>query len=149
MKNNIIVMPLVSSLVFALSGCKGGQDNTEVGAFPKSVTENAASAQIMGETLEPYAVDMRMLVNKAIKDLASRLDVPSNEIKVIRIENVTWRTGSLGCPQKGMSYTQALVPGTLIVLRAHDDDYDFHSGSDGAPFYCANPKLPASASTAE
>ena len=30
---------------------------------------------------------------------------------------MTWTDGSLGCPQKGMSYTQALVEGELLLLR--------------------------------
>ena len=141
-------MLLVSGLLFALSGCQGGQDNTEVGASSKSVTEKDASTLKVDEVFRPHAVDKSSQVIKAIKDLAGRLDVPSNEIKVIRAENVTWRDGSLGCPKKGMFYTQALVPGTLIVLRVGDAEYEYHSGS-GDPFYCAQPQPPAGAATVE
>ncbi len=148
MKTKIPVKLLVFSLFFALSGCKGGQDNSDASAPPKSVTEKDAPTLMEGEVYKPHAADVKSQVNLAIQDLAGRLDVLSDEIKVTRAENVTWRDGSLGCPQKGMMYTQALVPGTLIVLSASDVEYEYHSGS-GDPFYCANPQLPLPVKTAE
>ncbi len=57
-------------------------------------------------------------------------------------EDVTWPDGSLGCPQPGMRYTQALVSGSLIVLEANGLFYEYHSGGGGDPFYCALPTAP-------
>lgn len=85
----------------------------------------------------------------AITDLSNRLGISGNEIKVVTEENVMWRDGSLGCPEPGMMYTQALVEGTLIVLRADGRDYSYHSGAGKPPFYCENPVSPASAPSAE
>jgi hypothetical protein len=85
----------------------------------------------------------------AIKDLSGRLGISANEIEVVTEENVTWRDGSLGCPKPGMMYTQALVEGALIVLRAGGRDYSYHSGAGRPPFYCENPVSPASVLSAE
>jgi hypothetical protein len=54
---------------------------------------------------------------QAVADLADQLGVDPTSIEVIVDEQVTWRNGSLGCPEPGMVYTQALVDGYRIVLR--------------------------------
>ena len=79
------------------------------------------------------------LVSQAKEDLAERLGIPVSEIELLKIEEVTWRDGSLGCPQPGMLYTQALVNGSLIQLVHSGTIYQYHSGKGGAPFLCENP----------
>jgi len=78
----------------------------------------------------------------AVQNLSERLGVEPGEIRLVREEDVVWRDGSLGCPKKDMSYTQALVEGTIIVLIVNDVKYEFHSGHNRAPFYCSNPTRP-------
>jgi hypothetical protein len=75
-------------------------------------------------------------VDIAVADLATRLDIDPTEIQIVSVEEVTWPDGSLGCPRPGMSYTQALVDGQLIVLSVDGTDYEYHSGRTGDPFYC-------------
>ena len=86
-------------------------------------------------------------VKAAKEDLSQRLGVGLDIIKLVRHEEVTWRDGSLGCPRPGMSYTQALVNGTLIVLRSGEIDYEYHAGGGRAPFYCPSPEPPLSPGT--
>jgi hypothetical protein len=74
------------------------------------------------------------IVDAAIADVARRHSV---EAQVVEVESVTWRDGSLGCPRKGMMYTQALVPGWRIVLASGDRSFEYHSGLRGPPFPCA------------
>ena len=118
---------LVPCLTFVMAGCEGAVQSGQ------AVSEPELSQQL----------------TEAIRDLAGRLDVQSDDIKVIVEKNVTWRDGSLGCPRKGMMYTQALVEGTLIVLRVEGRDYQYHSGQGRAPFYCENPVGPASKSSVD
>ena len=40
---------------------------------------------------------------------------------------VTWNDGSLGCPQKGMGYTQALVEGELLLLQTDTGLFQYHA----------------------
>jgi len=87
--------------------------------------------------------DSSQQVKDATRDLAGRLGVPASDIVLVRQQAVTWRDGSLGCPKKGMMYTQALVDGTLIVLQVDGKTYPYHSGDGRAPFYCENPREPA------
>lgn len=77
----------------------------------------------------------------ATADLQQRLGVSENPVVVVS-EMVTWRNGSLGCPQPGKSYTQALVPGYRIVLELNGTRYHYHGAADQPPFYCAGPSDP-------
>ena len=75
-------------------------------------------------------------VDIAVADLADRLDVDPAEIDVVSVDEVTWSDGSLGCPEPGMAYTQALVDGIRILLSVDGVEYEYHSGGSGDPFYC-------------
>jgi hypothetical protein len=81
-------------------------------------------------------------VEQAKADLAKRLSVDAGEVTVVSAAEVTWRDGSLGCPQKGMYYTQALIPGFRTILKVAGTEYHYHSGSGRAPFLCENPQPP-------
>lgn len=76
---------------------------------------------------------------QAVADLARRLEVAEDDITVAGVEEVTWNDGSLGCAEKGMMYTQALVDGSRIMLRAGDRTYEYHAGGRRAPFLCEKP----------
>src|SRR5699024_9726865 len=47
-------------------------------------------------------------VQRAVDDLASKRGVSADDVEVVRVEDVTWRDGSLGCAEPGKMYTQAL-----------------------------------------
>ena len=80
-----------------------------------------------------------LAVRLAIADLAARLDVDPQAIRVVRVDNVVWRDGSLGCPRPGMFYTQALAPGLRIVLEADEKHFNYHAARGRPPFYCSHP----------
>jgi predicted small lipoprotein YifL len=86
-------------------------------------------------TLEPAARESET-VREAVGDLAARLQLDPQAITVVRVAEVEWPDGSLGCPQPDMQYTQALVNGMFIELRAGDQSYRYHSGGGRAPFLC-------------
>ncbi len=75
---------------------------------------------------------------EAVADLAQRLGVPEGEVRVVSMEEVTWRDGSLGCAEPGTMYTQALVDGSRIVLEAEATTYEYHQGQ-GRVFWCEKP----------
>jgi hypothetical protein len=81
-------------------------------------------------------------VDQAVADLAQRLNIPAEIIEVVAAEAVVWSDSSLGCPQPGMAYAQALVEGMRIQLRAGEQVYSYHRGRSGAPFLCATPQEP-------
>jgi len=115
-------------LAAMVSGCRDGQN------------------KVMAEPAENGNGDLTAV---AVRDLAHRLGIETGEIGVVRRVAVTWPDGSLGCPQEDKMYTQALVEGELIILRAGSQNYEYHSGKGRAPFYCEHPKKPLAKSPAE
>ena len=83
---------------------------------------------------EPFSLDQA--VEAARTDMVNRLSIPREEIEIIAADSVTWGDGSLGCPEPGMFYTQALVPGFFIHLRHGEKDAFYHAGRNGQPEFC-------------
>ena len=63
-------------------------------------------------------------------------------VRVVEVVEVTWSDGSLGCPQPGVNYTQALANGQRVVLAAGGMTYEYHSGPNRPLFYCSDPRPP-------
>jgi hypothetical protein len=68
--------------------------------------------------------------------LAKRLEVDMADIEVVTVRNVHWRSGAAGCPKPGMSYSMAIVPGVLILLKSGGETHRYHAGLNREPFYC-------------
>jgi hypothetical protein len=118
-------------LTLVLAGC--GADDTGLG------TDAPTSTVGEGQTTSSLEDEEMDLVNDAMVDLATHLGVAETDIELISMEAVTWSDGSLGCPEPGKSYTQALVDGHRIVLGYGERAYVYHSGGDRGPFLCPNP----------
>lgn len=101
------------------------------GDSPTTITETPTTV-----TTTPGITQPEDRLDQAVADLAGRLRVGPEEIEVIRFEEITWSDGSLGCPQPGMSYTQALVDGYRAVLGHDDRVYLYHGGPKDPLFLC-------------
>ncbi|NIM95906.1 MAG: hypothetical protein GTO18_19580 [Anaerolineales bacterium] len=69
------------------------------------------------------------LVNRAVADLAARLNVSEEKIDVVKVESVEWPDTSLGCPQPGIMYADVIIPGHNVVMIVNQDIYEYHEGS--------------------
>ena len=78
------------------------------------------------------------MANTAMQELAKRLNIDMSELDVTLIEEREWSDGSLGCPQEGYMYTQALVPGYYILLTTGDTEYAFHTDSGNLAILCVD-----------
>ena len=78
----------------------------------------------------------------AVADLSNRLGVNQDDVELVSLQEVTWRDGSLGCPEAGMSYIQALTAGQQMILRVNGQDYYYHSGKNSVFNYCGDPQPP-------
>ena len=93
---------------------------------------------------EPAPLHPNPRIAAALTDLTSRLGVEPEAIEIVSAEEVTWSDGSLGCPQPGMLYTQALVPGIQIILEVNGARYHYHADATDEPFFCPEPSSPRS-----
>jgi hypothetical protein len=74
----------------------------------------------------PQAI-LEPILNKA----AELAKVAGEQLVMVRAESAVWNDGSLGCPEPGMMYTQALVNGYWVVIGAAGQNYDFRVDSRG------------------
>jgi len=122
-------------LVVTLAACGAGPNDSLVGettppsTAPPSTEDETTTMPISKQEQLP-------IVAPAKADLATRLGIQADELEVISAEEVIWPDGSLGCPEPGMSYTQALVDGSKVVFGHEDRVYVYHAGDDDQPFLC-------------
>lgn len=87
-------------------------------------------------TTDPARLTLDQAVSAAREDFQKRHPVDPDAIQLVDARAVTWPDGSLGCPEDGMMYTQALVDGYYIRLSADDQVAHYHTGYDGRPMHC-------------
>ena len=129
----ISIIPLIGAAL-VLAAC--GSATVEGEGVP--TTSPTTTEARPSTTVAPAAVsssdDAR--VDDAIADLASRLDVAADAITVVSVESRIWSDGSLGCPQPGSPYTQAQVPGYLVILELDGSEYRYHGADGESPTLC-------------
>lgn len=128
-------------LAAALVACGGSEGDATA---PRTTTEPTGTATEATPVPAPTPGEidpaLRDVVELAVSDLATRLDVPEDEVTVVSAEAVAWGDTSLGCPQPGMRYAQVVTDGTKTVLEHDGTIYDYHSGGERPdPFLCDQP----------
>ncbi len=143
-----LFVPLVTVAVL-VAGCAGqvsSPDTTTPGTtttveeqsppMPDETTEPSVPATDAPTTLPSSGSPAGTLAEQAVADLAARLTIDPSEIVVVSWEEVDWPDGSIGCPQPGMRYTQAIVNGSKIVLEVDGVEYHYHQGGSRDLFLC-------------
>lgn len=87
--------------------------------------ENRGQARPLRENLA--FSNMPSFVKQAVTLLCAETGLEPGDISLWNFERATFRDGSLGKPEPGRMYTQALVEGYVVILRAGDRFYRFHS----------------------
>jgi hypothetical protein len=82
-------------------------------------------SQIPNQILEPI-----------LKEAAALANVFREQLVIVRAERALWNDGSLGCAQPGCMYTQALVNGYWIIIKAGGQTYDFRADHRGSFILC-------------
>lgn len=109
-----------------------------VGGCSAASSSSVQPSQVPGEKPSGTIALPTSVIEPVVAEVAKLAGVPADQVTVISAEEVTFSDGSLGCPQPGMVYTQALVDGYKIVAEAGGKTYDFR-GSGSAFRQCTNP----------
>ena len=110
--------------------------NRLVAGLPAIVLLGCSAAGGAAPAAPPGADGMAPTVQAALDDAIRRTGKPAAALKVVSAERVTWRDGSLGCPEPGLMYSQALVPGFRIRVDAGADALDYHADKRGELRLC-------------
>ena len=120
MKRSAIVLPLSMAIAALMPGA----------------TALAERQPATNDSARPMTSDLKAMVEAALDDAARRTKIDRTKLTVLSAEGVTWSDGSLGCPEPGKAYTQALVPGYRIRIQAGAEVLDYHAGRRGVPVLC-------------
>lgn len=127
------------ALTLALAGCAGTAGDPTEGASTMTPAEATPSGDDPQLRVGEVPTELLEAIVAAAADQAG---VDPSQVKVVTAEAVTWSDGSLGCPEEGMAYTQALVPGYRVVLEAGGDQLNYHSTESGDFRFCEDPQPP-------
>jgi|OpeIllAssembly_1097287.scaffolds.fasta_scaffold94085_2 hypothetical protein len=88
--------------------------------------------------IDPSADEsLRQVIDAALADAARRTASDAGSLKVESAETVVWPDGSLGCPEPGVIYTMAPVPGYRIRIRSAERLLDYHASRRGNLVLCS------------
>jgi len=141
-KKTVIISCITLSMLSGLACSSSQEENL-------AVEKNSVASQEKASVLNKMTPKGQIDFSK--QDLATRLGLGVDAIKVSGATPVNWRSGALGCPEPGMSYADVLVPGIWIMLRVDNATYRYHAIPKGQPFYCPNERAepPATAPGAD
>jgi len=86
--------------------------------------EKPAASGVIGEVPDE-------LLHNIYDDLEQQTKANRSKFTLLTAESVQWPDGSLGCPEPGQMYTQAIVDGYRVVIEHAGDTYDYHASGKG------------------
>jgi hypothetical protein len=131
--------PMASAVlaVMTLAGCASSAGSSAAPSMgPRTAPTSAGTPSLPlaskapGDTLAPATAAM------IVADAAAVARVDPDAVTLISVKPVTWTDGSLGCPKPGVMYTQSLVPGFRVIVRAGDRKLDYRVGRAGTAKRC-------------
>lgn len=154
-----IIPTLIMSLIFLAacspSGAEPPADPSDVTAVSPAPAETAPATDSapteetkMPATPEAPEADFtsgevpQEMFDAVLADLLTNTGETRAGITLVKAEQVTWNDGSLGCPEPGVMYTQALIDGYQVIFSVGDKTYDYHLSDRGNFVLCENSLSP-------
>lgn len=147
MTRPLIKSCLAGTLCGLLLACGGNQapgapDGTGHG---NEADERHAAARIPVEQAESDGLTIDQQIAGAVDDLAGRLGISADAVAVREARAVNWGSSAIGCPQPGLNYTQALVPGIRVLLQFEASVHRYHGRIGKSLFLCPEERAEAPA----
>lgn len=100
------------------------------------VAPSPSAERPVSSTSRDPALPPAQVLEPLLADASQRTGVAEDALDVVSASQGTWRDGSLGCPEPGMSYTQALVPGWQVIVAAGGERLDYRVTERGFFVLC-------------
>lgn len=127
----------LAAALLVVSGCSTAASSDHASLTPAS--ELPSQGPVSGATLGPTSSLPAAITDPVFAAIAGLAGVPIDQVMLVSAEAVTFPDGSLGCPEPGMAYTQAVVDGYRIVATAAGTTYDYRGSGPGTFRRCTNP----------
>ncbi|MDF2734205.1 MAG: hypothetical protein K0S97_828 [Chloroflexota bacterium] len=137
-------VPILIAAIMVLAACTvgGGADGSS-GAPAASPADRSGEPGAGNSDSSPAASGGGSLpasiTDPIVADAATRLGVDPSAVTIVEAKTETFSDGSLGCPEPGMMYTQALVDGYQVVVEANGTQLDYRGSAPGKFRICTNP----------
>jgi hypothetical protein len=131
--------PMASAVlaVMTLAGCASSAGPSAAPSTGPTTAPSAAglpslplASKAPGDTVTDATLAM------IVEDAATVAGVDPASVTLVSVKPVTWMDGSLGCPKPGVMYTQSVVPGFRVIVRAGDRKLDYRVGREGTAKRC-------------
>lgn len=124
------LLSLLIGLSLTLAACGAAVETATESPITTPVGGGSPGNVEKGPTQVPIPSGAEELVDLVRQDLAERLGIAKDQIRMVSVESVEWGNSGLGCPKPGMGYLDVMTPGYAIVLRAAGQEWDYHTGPD-------------------
>ena len=145
-------------MVLTCAACTQGETETPIAETetpdaatkkPETATDGLGNAvmPVPESSKKPASIGslLSKKVSAAVADLSARTGISADAITVTKASIVSWRSSAVGCPREGMNYTQAIVPGVLVLLEADGKVYRYHGSNNSELFHCPDDRAEAPA----
>jgi len=129
---------LLSGFLVAVSVAFAGGEPPRTGIAPPTRIPMPTAPTPAGEPVATASVP-REVRRAVVADAARRFKVIESSVVITAAERLNWNDGSLGCPEPGMNYSQALVPGYRIIAKTVEGSLTYHTDTNGHALTCATP----------
>lgn len=128
MLRTVLIIGAAAIVVAACTASSGSGSSDAAQPSPASAAPSGAEAALPASIIDPI-----------VADAATRLGVDPSAVTVVSAEEKSFSDGSLGCPEPGMMYTQALVDGHQVVVEANGTQLDYRGSGPDDFRLCKNP----------
>ena len=128
------VLTTLAALIVLAACTSDGGANGSSGEPSASSADSSGEPDASGDAALPASITDRI-----VADAAVRLGVDPSVVTIVEARAQTFPDGSLGCPEPGMMYTQALVDGYQVIVEANGTRLDYRGSAPGRFRICENP----------
>jgi hypothetical protein len=125
---------LAALVVVAACSASSGVDGSGPPGSSAPSTDDPGEPGSNGGASLPAAI-----IDPIVADAAARLGVDPSMVQIVAAEPKTYGDGSLGCPQPGEMYTQAVVDGYQVIVEANGTQLDYRGSGPGQFRVCEFP----------
>jgi hypothetical protein len=82
------------------------------------------------------------VTDEAVQLVAEHSGIAEEDLKVLSVEEVTWPSSAVGCPQPDRAYLDRIVPGVRVIVEGGGQTFYVHGSETGSLFVCETPEQP-------
>ena len=151
MKTKLMLITMLSALLVA--ACTAPATAPSVPTQPPSIMPTQPPSPLPGVKpgggliTRPEAEEWGKAPAAALNaraDLANRLQIDPDTIKLVSVEAVNWPDGCLGVQTPGVMCTMVITPGYRVILEAGGKQYEYHTNASGSAVRRATVQSPTS-----